>query len=217
MGRHAEPSATRRARGDEGTALVELALVLPLLVLLVLGVLEYGRAWGESNTVIRAAEAAGRTAATQGPDRFADYNALQSVQASLASLGGSEIERVVIFRADSADGRVPQPCVDLPIADDLTTKGIPAQRCNVYSAAQVDFAGNVLTYFGNPTCTGNWDAAWCPTARSRGTDVTDPDFLGIYIKIRYEALTGIIGNPTADLTATSVFRLDPCITGVSCA
>ena len=217
MSPRARSDRSARLRGDEGAVLVELALVLPLLILLTLGVLEFGRTWGEKNTLIRSAESAARTGATQGPERFADYNTLQSVRASLASLGGSEIERVVIFRSDSANGRVPQQCVDLPIADDLSAKGIAGQRCSIYSSAQVDFQGNVLTYFGSPTCSGDWDAAWCPTTRSRGTDVTDPDYLGVYIKVRYEALTGILGNPTADLSATSVFRLDPCITGVSCA
>jgi|GEM_PF-944272 len=207
-----------RLSGDHGVALVEFALVLPLLIVLVLGVMEYGRTWGEKNTLVRSTQSAARTGATQGPDRYADYNALQSIEASLKALGNSTIERVVIFRADAADGQVPAACANLAIADNLSPKGIAASNCNIYSAAQVGFTGNPLTYFpGTSSCTGAWDAAWCPTARSRGTDVTDPDYLGVYVRVNYKSLTGILAAPTKDLTATSTFRLDPCITGVSCA
>ena len=91
-------------------------------------------------------------------------------------------------------------------------------RCNVYSRAQIEFRGNVLAQVpgGQRTAPAGWDASWCPTARSRGSDTTDPDFLGVYVKVGTKALTGIVGLPTQTLSSTSVFRLDPCITGVSC-
>lgn len=210
------PTATR-GTGDDGVALVEFALVVPFLVVLLLGTMEYGRTWSEKNTLVRSTQSAARTGASQGPDRFADYNTLKAIEASLSSLGRSTIERVVIFRSDTANGQVPATCANVAIANDLSAKGNAGSRCNIYSEAQVKYAGNVLSFFPPGTCTGGWDAAWCPLTRSRGTDVTDPDYLGVYVKVRYNALTGVIGTPTTTLNATSVFRLDPCITGVSCA
>jgi hypothetical protein len=203
--------------GDEGVALVEFALVVPFLIVLLLGTMEFGRTWSEKNTLVRSTQSAARTGASQGPDRFADYNTLKAVEASLSSLGQSTIERVVIFRSDTANGQVPAACANVAIANDLSAKGNAGARCNIYSEAQVKYAGNVLAFFPPGTCTGGWDASWCPLTRSRGTDLTDPDYLGVYVKVRYDALTGVLGAPTTNLTATSVFRLDPCITGVSCA
>ncbi len=47
---------------SEGQALVEFALVAPIFLLLVLGVVEFGRAWQVSQTLTDAARAGCRTA-----------------------------------------------------------------------------------------------------------------------------------------------------------
>ncbi len=208
-----------RFRGDDGAVLVEFALVAPLLLVLVFGLIDYGRMLNDDNTLTRTVQSAARTGAGQGTDRFADYNIVQSIEASLATLDGSTIERVVVFKSTTADGVVPAACRDLAIVDNLNAKGVSTGgvRCNIYSKAQIEFRGNLLTRFPSTSgCVGGWDAAWCPTTRSRGTDLTDPDFLGVYVKLKTTALTGIVGLPTQTLSSTSVFRLDPCITGVSC-
>jgi Flp pilus assembly protein TadG len=57
-------SRTRsRLVGDEGTALVELALVLPLLLLVVFGIVEFGYGYGQSLDVKHGAREASRLAA----------------------------------------------------------------------------------------------------------------------------------------------------------
>lgn len=222
-------TSSRRLGGDEGTALVEFALVAPLLVVLVFGLIDYGRLWNENNVLVRSVQSAARTGASQGTDRYADYNVLQSIEASLSALDASRIERVVVFRSETANGRVPPTCANQAIADDLNAKGVSsgsgasAVRCNIYSRAQVQFRGaNVFTRFGQtsatpPACSStSWDRFWCPLNRSRGSDTVDPEYLGVYVRVRAESLTGIVGLPVATVTSTSVFRLDPCITGVSC-
>ncbi|MDP9347920.1 MAG: pilus assembly protein [Gemmatimonadota bacterium] len=52
-----------RLREEEGQATVEFALVLPVLVLLVVGIFEFGRAWNAHQVVTDAAREAARTAA----------------------------------------------------------------------------------------------------------------------------------------------------------
>ena len=210
--------ARGRGRGDGGAVLVEFALVAPLLIVLVFGLVDYGRMYNQNNVLIRSTQSAARTGASQGPDRYADYNALESIAASLSTVDGIQIERVVVFKASSANGKVPAACANNVIANDLSAKGVAGQ-CNIYSQAQVEFTGNVLSKFkiSPPNCVGSWDASWCPTTRSRGTDITDPDFLGVYVKVTTKSLTGLVALPTSTMTSTSVFRLDPCITGVSCA
>lgn len=61
MGWHLKEA--RRGRGRRGQALTEFALVVPLLLLMVLGVMEFGRAWGQSQVVTDAARQGARMAA----------------------------------------------------------------------------------------------------------------------------------------------------------
>lgn len=56
------PAWRRLLRAESGTALVEFAMVLPIYVVLLLGLVEFGRAFWIRNTLQFAAEEAGRYA-----------------------------------------------------------------------------------------------------------------------------------------------------------
>lgn len=51
-----------RLRGDRGQSLAEMALALPILMALVVGIFEFGRAWNVRQTVTHAAREAARAA-----------------------------------------------------------------------------------------------------------------------------------------------------------
>ena len=53
------------SRGERGAAAVEFALVVPLLLLLVLGIAEFGRAYNVSSTLASAARTGARTMALE--------------------------------------------------------------------------------------------------------------------------------------------------------
>lgn len=53
-------------RGERGAAAVEFALVAPLLILLVFGIIEFGRVWSARNVYISAAREGARVAAVGG-------------------------------------------------------------------------------------------------------------------------------------------------------
>ena len=52
---------------ERGQSLVEFALVVPLLLLLVIGIAEFGRAWMTQNVITGAVREAARIAAVQAP------------------------------------------------------------------------------------------------------------------------------------------------------
>ena len=56
------------ARTDRGAALVEFALILPLLVLLVFGIIEFGRGYHTKTTLTHAAREGVRVAALDSGD-----------------------------------------------------------------------------------------------------------------------------------------------------
>jgi Flp pilus assembly protein TadG len=53
---------TTRARADDGQALVELALILPVILLMVIGMLEFARAWNLHQVITDAAREGARRA-----------------------------------------------------------------------------------------------------------------------------------------------------------
>jgi len=61
-------ASQKRPRPDSGEALVEMALVLPILLVLSLGMLDFGRAFHMKNIVDAAAREAVRVAAVTAPD-----------------------------------------------------------------------------------------------------------------------------------------------------
>ncbi|HLL69367.1 MAG TPA: TadE/TadG family type IV pilus assembly protein [Micromonosporaceae bacterium] len=56
----------RRGRGDRGAAAVELALTLPLLLLIVCGIIDFGRMFNAQITLTEAAREGARAAAVSG-------------------------------------------------------------------------------------------------------------------------------------------------------
>ena len=99
MNRTGRPVGTpsRRLRGDGGLAIVEFAIVAPLLALLAAGVIEFGMAWRDNLTVSSASRAAARVASNLGNNNLADYEALLTLEAALASMEYATLEGVLIY------------------------------------------------------------------------------------------------------------------------
>ena len=66
-----------RNRGDRGQALVELALIAPILIILMLGVIDYGRVYFAYISVTNGARIGADYAAT-GPTQAADTAAIKA-------------------------------------------------------------------------------------------------------------------------------------------
>lgn len=204
------PAATRpRAREDFGAVFVEAAVIMPLVVLLVLGVIEFGFAWRDVNQVERGLAAAARTGSSIGKGRYADFEVIRAVDASTRGMAGAAIERVVVFQASGLSGTVPPACLGIDVTSNPTgSKGI-AGVCNVYSRAQVQTA-SVGGFGGHPGCAaGSWDSWWCPASRSN----VEPNltYLGVHVRLRYAPFTGVLPGPLVTIDRTAVYRLEPCV------
>lgn len=60
---------SRKAHGEDGAALVEMALVTPLLLLLLFGIIEFGWLFGQFNEIRHSVRETARYAAVSNPDR----------------------------------------------------------------------------------------------------------------------------------------------------
>jgi Flp pilus assembly protein TadG len=71
---------TGRRDGDErGQALVEFALVAPILLLLILGMVDFARAWGAYEVITYQARQGARMAVIDAPD-VTEVDVLQAIQ-----------------------------------------------------------------------------------------------------------------------------------------
>jgi Flp pilus assembly protein TadG len=194
----------RRSPRDQGVALVELALVVPFLAMLALGIMEYGNAWRQVAGLERATQQSARTVSSLATDRYADYEALRAADTLVRGLSGLEIENVVIYLADET-GVMPDGCGTASIEN----------LCNFYTATQVATTSPVG--FGtpsavNPSCTeGSWDEAWCPTERER--EGAAADHIGVRLTVTYSPITGLLPAEFMTITRYAVYRIEPCAQG----
>lgn len=192
----------RRARGDRGAALLEFALVVPLLVLLAFGTAEAGLGWTENNRVEGATSTAARVGAVAGADSTADAQILVALKASLTAESLANLDRVIVFKSTTADGALPANC-DKPTGSTSQT-GVNGS-CNTYTGATVRAIVDASSSLGAAA------AHWAGT--SRNDSLADPpDYLGVYVRTRHDSTTGVgFGNFT--ITSTSIYRLQPDIDG----
>ncbi|RCK69302.1 pilus assembly protein [Desertihabitans brevis] len=128
----------RRARRDDrGAAAVEFALVVPVLLLIVLGIAELGRAYHVQTTLSGAARAGVRVMALENDDRAA-RTAARSAAGGLAltntqiSVTPTSCDRTGSAPAQTATVTITYP-LDLiggVLGDSITLTGTGVMRCN---------------------------------------------------------------------------------------
>lgn len=205
-------SDERRCRGEGGVAIVEFALVLPVVALFVLGIIDFGTLWRQNNIAEDAVLSAGRTVSSTARNRYADYEALRALSSALSGVENAEISKVVIWKANSYSDP-PSSCTSINPGSSGTF-GVSG-LCNVYSAAQVNTIAPVgfpATSSQNPTCTaGSWDARWCPTSRVNAEG--NGDWIGVWVELDYTSVTGIVPGGSFAFSAQAVYRLEPPYVG----
>jgi hypothetical protein len=101
--RGARDQVGRRSRGsgDGGQSLVEFALVVPIFLLLIMGLIEYGFLYNNVLTVQYASRQGVSIAAEAGAVDGADCSILKAVEAALQSpVNRADVEGVTIFESD---------------------------------------------------------------------------------------------------------------------
>ncbi len=180
-------SRERTGRSERGAAMVEMALVMPLLLMLVFGIIEFGLAFQSRLTIGNATQSSARVGSAMGTDDRADIEVLRALEQGLFQLpnsGKDIIKEAWIYKA-TASGDPASAC--------------PGTYCNVY------------TY--NPALTCRWDpcpdpddaahthgGGWDPA--NRNATVGSLDVLGVDI---YFSHTWIVGSflPLADVPCTN--------------
>lgn len=197
-----------RGKHEGGAAIVEMAIVLPLLILLVFGIVEFGLAFNKRLTIGNATQSAARVGTALANNEFADISLLEALEQGLISLpaqGQDIIKSVQIYKANTAGN---------------PANGCPSSTCNVYSYSY-DPTGCNWTPCPDPD--DGYDVSglnWNP--EDRNATVGTLDVLGVRVYFAHNWITGAL--PMVDVSCstppsgcwadTAIMRLEPQQLGV---
>ncbi|MGH9190056.1 MAG: TadE/TadG family type IV pilus assembly protein [Acidimicrobiales bacterium] len=179
--------------------MLEAAVVTPVFLVLLLGVIEGGLLFYERLSVANMSLAGARSASAQGTDILADLQVLRTI-GSGASGPNSQIRSVVVYRATSPTDRVPVGCKTASVLN----------SCNRYVAADLAKDTTQFGCVGPPGPTTKIDSYWCPNTRKTALSGAQgpPDYIGVYVEAAHEDMTGIFGR-TVTLRTDTIIRMEP--------
>lgn len=185
--------------------MVEAAFITPLFMLLLFGIIEWGFATYDRETAANMSIVGARSASGNGADSDADYKILQQIKGASAGTAASKIRQVIIYRATGAGDRVPPACLTASVQNTPSTRG-----CNRYTGADLALDQTQFGCVGPPGPAQKIDRFWCPTTRKTAlTGINGPpDFIGVYIDMQHDMITGLFGR-TFSFTTDTVFQIEP--------
>jgi Flp pilus assembly protein TadG len=198
-----------RLRGDQGSVLAELSLVAPFLILLALGIFEFGFVFRNTNVIANGLRTSARVGSQSKNGSSADLSTLQTFMATTGKLQNATVVKVIIYQSTSANGAPPAGCLT------ASTSGLPPHGvsgvCNVYLGTDLTTANLTTSHFNCPTLgTASWDSKWCPSGR-QATVTTSLDYLGVYAEVKYAGTTGLLPGRSVILKDKAVSRIEPIV------
>ncbi len=183
-----------RRRRERGAVMLEVAMVVPLLTTLVLGVAELGLHVRDTQSITAATQAGARVVSSSGNSRLSDYDALMTMAAPLSAFDVAAIERIIVF-VPTIDGELPTACKNGSIPD----------VCNHYDGT--DLALTPSSFTGTTNC-GVFDPDWfwCPLDRETDQGM-GTDWIGVRVEIRHESVAPFL--PDRTISDTTVMRVEP--------
>jgi len=183
-----------RRREELGQALVEFALVLPLLLLLILGVIEFSFVWNSRNTVQFASRDGSMLAAEGGSLVGTDCLVLKRIEGDVVSPARAiRIQQVLIYWSDKNGDQI-------------------GSYTNVYDrsgSTTCDVGGTPITVPYTLTSGGYLEANRCDVLAGCGGAHTSLDTVGVRITYEHRWITSFVrlagsGVTFAETTATRV-------------
>jgi Flp pilus assembly protein TadG len=137
-------SGPSRRGTEQGTAAVEASITISVLLLLIVGSIEFGRALWTYNTMLVAVEEAGRYAMVyhQGPPVTCGA---QSQAPSCPAFSNTPLANCSAARAQQVLSAYQAPNIDVSVKEDTTSSPATITICTSYS---VDFVTPQLLPYG---------------------------------------------------------------------
>jgi Flp pilus assembly protein TadG len=186
---------SRFRRSERGSALVEAAIILPVLMTIIFGTIEWGMTFKDSLSVSTATRSGARTASAEPRTSGYQTDAANAVKTAVQALPAAGPQELWIYKAGT-DGAP----VDNSDNNTNSFANCGTNRCykftwNSASKSWTAVAGYSWTYTLQNACSG--------TANS----------IGIYLKDKHTFITHlfdpILGGNSKMLTDHTVMRLEP--------
>jgi Flp pilus assembly protein TadG len=178
----------RKRREQRGAVLIEAAIVMPLLITLVMGIIEFGMVFSDMQTVGSASRAGARSAVAYSRQSGYDIQAVDAVASALtARTTGTPLELWIYRVEDSGAGK---------------TNGAPEGYPN-FENCLVEcqkYTWNGSSWVKDTTTT------WLYTDMNACTLPLEE--LGVRVKVRHDMVTGLFGS-SITLTDKAIMRLEP--------
>ena len=211
IARYLSRRRARRAAGDRGLAMVEMAIIAPFLAMIMAGIVEYGTLWRDNLTVVSSSRAATRVVSNLGDNHLADYEAVLSLNSGLSAIDGYELEFVMIYDASANDGQPHPDCFDSAGDPQDSSTG----HCNMYTATDVATivgldCSSGCSQFPDTSCTtGSMTEDYCPMTDRETDQITGLSSVGVYVRIKRDYFTGIFPGDGVTIEDTSVMKVEP--------
>lgn len=174
----------RRIRRDErGASAVEAAFVTPVILLLMVGILEFGFFFKDSLSASQAVKAGVRLASSQPRQGGYAQAAADRVQESSGALGRGAIQQLWVYKANP-------------------TNNFPLGRSDFgdcSTCVKFTWNGSSFVAAGSPTWAASTHDA-CATS--------PPDRIGVYMQVRHAAITRFVFS-SIDINQSDVLRFEP--------
>jgi Flp pilus assembly protein TadG len=168
-------------REQRGAALVEAAIILPLVMILTFGCIEMGIGFSQKGAIESAARAGARKAATVTDEAEPGFatDVVGAVNAALDSSAVPTLDKLEVFKDDTGTG-----------------------SCS---------ASDCLTFLPDSSSPGHFLTGYSgsfPDTDRSGCGST-PDKVTVKITGEFAFLSGLIGTGTITLTATTTLQFEP--------
>ena len=181
---------------QRGAALIEAAIILPLLMMLAFGGIEFGLAFKESATVAQASRAGARIASTMPRNDGYLAAARDAVTTAVQGLGHATPVQLWIYKV-------------APGTDDSPTGGTCSANCVVYQwSSSTDQFGP--TYTGDPWLGSEQNA--CVVSGNSSF----PERVGVQVTAQHNFVTALFGG-SRTLKSRSVMRVEPYVGEGACS
>lgn len=206
--RNSEARSRGARRGQRGAVLIEAAIVLPVIISIIIGIIEFGLLYANYSTMIAASRSGSR---------------MGTITYSQAPIGGTETTQ----QSAALQQIVDTTTRDLKVLNNAQPIGMVIYKVDNNSAKGAPFGGfpgdnmsggcttSCIRYLWNSSTkkfvrqgTGSWpNPQRCMTnATVNAKDTIDS--IGVFVQIKHNYLTGLIGQ-TRTLSGHSITRLEP--------